>query len=308
MQKDNLISVIVPIYNVEPYIHRCIDSILAQTYKQMQIILVDDGSPDRCGEICDEYSKKDSRIIVIHQENEGLSGARNTGLLFAKGDYIAFVDSDDWIHPQMYETLIGLSKKYDLDIVRSSVCETDNKEYKKYIQPPSDITNIVIEQSNIFNLYFNSFLCKIVCNAVYRKDIVLGITFPERCQFEDNYASGRYLYLAKRMMIIQDMHYYYRINPNGISKSNNKRLLDLCICTQKLKHDLLKEGLTSDKFIKKLDYKLARELYHYIRAKDERWKVIALQKELKEFIVKNLDWWRKFKFLLLLYRFHIKVK
>lgn len=133
MHKENLISVIVPIYNVEPYIHRCIDSILAQTYKQMQIILVDDGSPDRCGEICDEYSKKDSRIIVIHQENEGLSGARNTRLLFAKGDYIAFVDSDDWVHPKMYETLIGLSKKYNLDIVRSSVCETDNKDYKKSI-------------------------------------------------------------------------------------------------------------------------------------------------------------------------------
>lgn len=305
---EPLVSIIVPVYNVEPYIHRCIDSILAQTYQQMQIILIDDGSPDRCGEICDEYSKKDSRIIVIHQENEGLSGARNTGLLFAKGEYVAFVDSDDWIHPKMYETLIGLSRKYDLDIVRSSVCETDNKGYKKSIQPSNSIANRIIEQDNLFNLYFESFLCKIVWNALYKKSVVLDIAFPERCQFEDNYASGRYLYRAKRMMIIPDMYYYYWVNPNGISKSGNKRLLDLCICTQKLKHDLLKEGLHADTFIKKLDCKLARELYHYIRAKDERWKVISLQKELKEFIVKNLDWWRKFKFLLLLYRFHIKVK
>ena len=96
MTKEKLLSVIVPVYKVEPYLRRCIDSIRCQTYRNLQIILVDDGSPDNCGAICNEYTKIDSRIITIHQENEGLSGARNNGLLFAKGDYIAFVDSDDW--------------------------------------------------------------------------------------------------------------------------------------------------------------------------------------------------------------------
>lgn len=111
MEQKGLLSVIVPVYKVEAYLHRCIDSIRNQTYKQLQIILVDDGSPDGCGKICDDYTLIDDRIIAIHQENEGLSGARNNGLLFAKGEYIAFVDSDDWLHPEMYERLIALIEK-----------------------------------------------------------------------------------------------------------------------------------------------------------------------------------------------------
>lgn len=108
MGKQGLLSVIVPVYKVEPYLRRCVDSIRNQTYKNLQIILVDDGSPDGCGAICDEYTKLDDRIIAVHQENEGLSGARNNGLLFAKGKYIAFVDSDDWLHPRFCVKLSGM--------------------------------------------------------------------------------------------------------------------------------------------------------------------------------------------------------
>ena len=108
MVEKGLLSVIIPVYKVEPYLRRCIDSVRTQTYEKLQIILVDDGSPDNCGKICDEYTELDSRIIAVHQENEGLSDARNHGLLFAKGEYIAFVDSDDWLAPTMYETLIKM--------------------------------------------------------------------------------------------------------------------------------------------------------------------------------------------------------
>lgn len=101
----DLISVIVPIYNVEKYIRKCIDSIVNQTYKNLEIILVDDGSPDDCGKICDEYRRRDSRIVVIHKENGGLSDARNVGLKAMHGKYVAFVDSDDWIEPEMYQRL-----------------------------------------------------------------------------------------------------------------------------------------------------------------------------------------------------------
>lgn len=125
MERKGLLSVIVPVYKVEPYLRRCIDSIRNQTYRNLQIILVDDGSPDDCGAICDEYTKVDDRIIAVHQENEGLSGARNNGLLFAKGEYIAFVDSDDWLHPQMYETLIRLIEDHRLDMARCSVIGSD---------------------------------------------------------------------------------------------------------------------------------------------------------------------------------------
>lgn len=113
------VSVIVPVYNTEKYLARCIDSILAQTHKDLQIILVDDGSTDKSGEICDSYAKADNRIIAIHQENSGVSKARNAGIDVANGDYIAFVDSDDTIRPDMYESLLGIAKKTGADIVTS---------------------------------------------------------------------------------------------------------------------------------------------------------------------------------------------
>ena len=111
------LSVIVPVYKVEKYLSKCIDSILAQTFTDFELILIDDGSPDRCGEICDEYAAKDSRIIVIHQQNKGVSAARNAGLEIAKGKYIGFVDSDDWIEPEMYQILIATANETASELV-----------------------------------------------------------------------------------------------------------------------------------------------------------------------------------------------
>lgn len=106
--ENPLISVIVPVYNTEPFLPKCLDSIIGQTYRNLQIILVDDGSPDRCGEICDEYAKRDNRICVIHQQNSGVTTARNVGLAPAKGEYLAFVDSDDWLELNMYEEMLQI--------------------------------------------------------------------------------------------------------------------------------------------------------------------------------------------------------
>ena len=107
----DLISVIVPVYKVEPYLDKCVRSIVEQTYQNLEIILVDDGSPDNCGAICDAWAEKDSRIKVIHKENGGLSDARNAGMDVATGQWIAFVDSDDWIAEEMYESLLNAAKK-----------------------------------------------------------------------------------------------------------------------------------------------------------------------------------------------------
>lgn len=114
--KEDLISIIVPVYKVENYLSKCLDSMICQTYKNIEIILVDDGSPDNSGKICDDYAKKDSRIKVIHKENGGLSDARNAGLKIATGKYIGFVDSDDYISVEMYEKLYNQAKKEDADI------------------------------------------------------------------------------------------------------------------------------------------------------------------------------------------------
>ena len=124
------LSIIVPVYNVEQYLHRCIDSILAQTFTDYEIILIDDGSPDRCGEIIDEYASRDDRIIPIHQSNRGVSAARNAGLKAAGGDYVGFVDPDDWIEPNMYSTLIGQIELNGCEIASCSWMSNDEEGHE----------------------------------------------------------------------------------------------------------------------------------------------------------------------------------
>ncbi len=126
MRQDTLISVIVPVYKVEAYLNRCVDSILGQTYKNLEVILVDDGSPDGSGAICDAYAEKDARVRVIHKENGGLSSARNAGIDIAKGEYLAFVDSDDWIEPETYKTMLELAKKHNAKMVCGGRYDVDD--------------------------------------------------------------------------------------------------------------------------------------------------------------------------------------
>lgn len=304
---EKLLSVIAPVYKVEPYLRRCIDSIRSQTYKNLQIILVDDGSPDNCGTICNEYTKIDPRIITVHQENEGLSGARNSGLLFAKGEYITFVDSDDWIHPTMYQTLITLMEEKHLDMARCAIIKTDGKN-EKPVLPPAKNANQLIEEENIFKLYFTEFLCKPAWNAVYRREIVWNILSPAKCHSEDNYVSGRYLYRANRMMITDKPLYYYWQNPHGIIHGGNRRLLDICICTEKLRNDLItEEHMDNPTFIKRLNRKLARELFHFVRGNSNKYRIATMTREQKQFIIQNLDWWRAIRFRYILHKKHIAI-
>jgi glycosyltransferase involved in cell wall biosynthesis len=144
-----MISVIVPIYKVENYLPACLDSILNSTYKDIEVILVDDGSPDGCGAICDRYAEKDSRVRVIHQPNQGVSAARNAGLDAAKGEYIAFVDSDDVIHPQMMETLLKLinSGDYDFSMVHGVMVQDKGIGYN-YVD---DVTPLDLSSSTIIS-------------------------------------------------------------------------------------------------------------------------------------------------------------
>lgn len=138
-----MISVIVPIYNVEEYLPACIESILNQTYKDFEILLIDDGSTDNSGKICDKYAGKDKRCIVIHQQNKGLSGARNTGLDNVKGEYISFIDGDDYIHPQMFEILYKEIEKENYDFAMISHKKVFNKlEQNKDIGSDINIINL----------------------------------------------------------------------------------------------------------------------------------------------------------------------
>lgn len=307
MIEKGLLSVIIPVYKVEPYLRRCIDSVCNQTYENLQIILVDDGSPDNCGRICDEYTESDSRIIAVHQKNEGLSGARNNGLLFAKGEYIAFVDSDDWLAPTMYETLINMIEQHDLDMARCSVIGSDGI-HEDRILPRAHMVNQLVTGRDVFELYFTEFLCKVVWNAVYRRDIVMGILSPSGCHSQDNYVSGRYLYRTKRMMITDKCLYYYYKNPTSTTHGGHKRFLDICICTEKLRDDLMREEHMKDaSYIERLNRKLARELFHFVRVNDAHYRVSAIQKAQKDFIDKYLDFFRRLRFDWLLHKKNIRI-
>ena len=167
------LSIIVPVYKVEPYLRRCLDSILAQTFRDFELILIDDGSPDNCGAICDEYAAKDSRIIVIHQKNQGVSAARNAGLDIAKGTYLGFVDSDDWIEPEMYETMIATAKEKQVDVVACGIKHFDTKGNFIFDEL---LTEFFIHGSSLHGCIYDmpNTIGGCIWNKIYRHDQVMG--------------------------------------------------------------------------------------------------------------------------------------
>lgn len=205
--KNDLISIIIPVYKVEKYLEKCIESVLKQTYTNLQIILVDDGSPDNCGKICDEYAKKDSRIEVIHKVNGGLSDARNVGISKAKGRYIGFVDSDDYIKEDMYEILLNLIKEYDADV---SICNLydviDGKEYirnkENGIQEYSrlDILKEVLLDKNIQSYAWNK---------LYKKELFDEIKYPIGKKYEDIGTTFYVFEKCNKIVVTSEPEYYY---------------------------------------------------------------------------------------------------
>lgn len=153
-----MISVIVPVYNVEPYVEKCLDSILAQTYSDLEVLVIDDGSTDGCGEISDRYAEQDHRIQVFHTENHGLSAARNIGLDHVNGQYIGFVDSDDWIDPDMYEELHNIIQKTDADIV---TCRFYQEYWNKTEESSGSLKQFSVEGSDVLRTYlFQHEICQ----------------------------------------------------------------------------------------------------------------------------------------------------
>ena len=185
-----IVSVIIPIYKVEEYLRECLDSVLSQTYENLEIILVDDGSPDQCGEICDEYATKDSRIKVIHKENGGLSDARNAGLDICTGEYISFIDSDDVVHPQFLEILYNTMHSADADI---SFCDFKKFVCRKDIDKKQISDNNGIEEfsgKEFINTLFDKLWVPkniVVWNKLYKKKIFQKQRFPKGLTHEDEY-------------------------------------------------------------------------------------------------------------------------
>lgn len=219
-----IISIIVPIYKVEGYIHQCINSILNQTYRNLEVILVDDGSPDSCPTICDEYAKKDNRIKVIHKLNGGLSEARNFGLDIAKGEYIAFVDSDDYIHATMIETILQCMIDNDCQIGMCARCDIQGDlNTEKYIFPNS----MIASKFEIMPLLLADVIGSQSWDKIYKRSVFDQVRFPIGRLYED--IGTTYLAFDKieRFCYIHRPLYYYRLNNAGISFSEKpNKILD----------------------------------------------------------------------------------
>ncbi|MBO4894986.1 MAG: glycosyltransferase [Clostridia bacterium] len=216
---SSMISVIIPVYKVEPYLRRCVDSVIAQTYKNLEIILVDDGSPDNCGRICDEYALKDSRIKVIHQENRGQSAARNIGLDNATGDYIGFVDSDDYIEPNMYEKLYESLSINNADI---SICNFEQVgSLNKVILADSPITDELLTKQDAFSKLTDKRLWYylVIWNKLYKKNIFSSLRFPEGKICEDNYIIHEVFDNAETIVSVKEILYYYFYRADSITYS-----------------------------------------------------------------------------------------
>lgn len=214
---EPLISVIVPVYKVEEFIHQCVDSIIGQTYKNLEIILVDDGSPDNCPAICDEYAAKDSRVKVIHKKNGGLSDARNAGMSICTGDYIAYVDSDDWIEPEMYSGIMKMMLENDLDIVFCTVREVINGE-KAGIRYEYYPDGTVCDAKEIQKRVLKNEIAAAVWFRLCRRECLERVQFPVGRTYEDIAVVFQPFEDAKKPVgFINQPYYNYRINESGIA-------------------------------------------------------------------------------------------
>ncbi len=199
MNTKKLLSIIAPVYNVEKYLERCMQSLLQQDYENIEIILVDDGSQDSSGQLCDAYAGNYFQVKVIHQENAGLGAARNTGVAAANGDYIAFVDSDDWVKSDMFTKLMAaVVANPEVEMVKCGYCETDASSQERAILFSGAQFQQIVEKDNLCRYYGKGAPWVVSWNTVYRKDLAKRVKFPPRLYHEDNYASF-FIFLSSRI-------------------------------------------------------------------------------------------------------------
>ncbi|MCL2370223.1 MAG: glycosyltransferase family 2 protein [Firmicutes bacterium] len=219
------ISVIVPIYKVENYLKKCLESIVNQTYFDLEIILVNDGSPDNSFSIAQQFAQQDTRIVLISQENKGLSAARNAGLDIATGDYIAFVDSDDWLSLNYFELLVAAATEFDADIVScpyKEIFETEQRKnfFKKHSQSKfskkqvHDIVYLKYASSKHRKVFSN-----LACSKIYKKHLFDSLRFPLGRNFEDQATGYRYYHKATTFVHITGCFYFYLKRKNAITSS-----------------------------------------------------------------------------------------
>lgn len=234
---QGLISVIIPVYNVSNYLAQCLESVLGQTYTNLQIICVDDGSTDGSGEICDFYAKKDSRLQVIHQKNAGAGAARNTGLSFAEGDFIGFVDSDDYIAVEMYQTLVDALTQTGSDI---AACNTVEVYQNRMVGCDSSGERQCFSGMELLKKTAEHWKYYIMVNKLFRRELVQDIRFPEGNIIDDGFYTYQIIAKARKVAWIESDLYYYRQRRSSVMNlaayAGRRNLDTISLVKQKLEY------------------------------------------------------------------------
>lgn len=220
MKNDSLISVIIPVYKVEKYLGQCVDSILNQTYTNLEVLLVDDGSPDDCPRLCDEYAAKDKRVRVIHKENGGLASARNVGLDKANGHFVSFIDSDDWIEQRTYEKIMRIHEETSAEIIMFDIIQTDGAMFFDRFNYTQE-TGCVVNSDDIVKKILLDKIGSEVVKAVYDIKCWDGIRFPFGRLYEDIPTTYHVYEMANKVSFVNEALYKYRVNKSSISYTPN---------------------------------------------------------------------------------------
>nr|WP_320057195.1 glycosyltransferase [uncultured Bacteroides sp.] len=220
---DPLISIIILVHNLENYIRECLISVIEQTYTNLEIIIINDGSTDRSSSICDEFAAQDKRINIIRQKNSGISYSRNIGLDNAHGAYIGFVDGDDWIEKDMYETLLGLMVEYNADI---SMC-SHFLEFNNATKANSDSGEILVfnNKEAVSNLLDDTIIKNYLWEKLYKRELFIDIRFPIGQTYEDMATQYRLFYNSKKTVSLSSPKYHYRIRKGSVT-NNPSSLID----------------------------------------------------------------------------------
>lgn len=291
-KKEKLISVIVPVYNVEEYLPKCIISILRQTYKNLEIILIDDGSVDNSGTICDAYAERDQRILVKHLKNRGVSVALNEALKLAKGEYITFVDSDDWLERDSYAYAVEkMETDSDIDAVVYNYFTVWTKNMRaRYIEAPFCLN----KKEAIEVLVENSWMKNYRWNKVYKRKVFFDVCYPEGAIFEDIPVTYRLFLKCEKIYVSEKIKYYYRMRKGSyVHTTTYYDYLDYCLGHQKRYGDLIEiypelNELLLTKYLEVFDEMLKRK-EQAINTDDERFETIINFFQSKKKIIEELE-------------------
>ena len=246
------VSIVVPVYNVEDYLKYCVDSLINQSYKDIEIILVDDGSTDDSGRICDKYAQEDDRIRVLHIENGGLSNARNTGVKFASAEWIIFIDSDDYYDRRTVEYLVQLQKKYAVDLVATSVIEVRDFQSEDFLGSLTNIDSLKLDRyTALKEMFYGNIVGTHPGGKLYKKEILLKFPFPEDMIYEDLAVSFEHIGACNEIAVgCINLYKYYRRPGSIVNSSYSDKFLDFYKAIE-INREFVQRDYPNDKEMKK---------------------------------------------------------